>query len=111
MTKLLVIEMKGKTYRLLDIDSKDIYRVFQRDFDSVDFIVGSLFEVSNMKTSGTLIMSFDVVNETLGDSTKPRVELCIDEYKIGDLVDGVPILNFGKKYAKAGKKVAYAYFR
>jgi len=108
--KLLILEKKGYSFRLLDIESRKTYRALSRNFNII-FTVGSLLEVDEVSVSGDLIEAFNLITETVGDSTKPRVELCIDDYKVGDIFEGVPILTLGKSYAKAGKKVAYAYFK
>lgn len=109
MERLLVRELKGATYRLLDLNTNKEIRAFERDFPEVDFIVGTLFECE-YKNSGCL-SEFTVINEILGDNSKERVELPIKKYSIGDVFEGVPILNFGRAYAKKGEKVAYAYFK
>lgn len=112
--KFLVKEKKGYSFRLLCLETEKTYRVFQRDFKNIDFVTGSLLTVSNINDEellGDLISSFTVDNEIMGDSSKKRVEVCVDDFKIGDLIDGVPILNFGIAYAKDRKKMRYAYFK
>jgi hypothetical protein len=108
--KLLVKEYKGYTYRLIDVDTEQEMRVFSRDFKKIDFIVGNLFKC-NYVASGNLIQELDIIEEFLGDSSKTRVEICIDNFKIGDLIDNVPIFSIGTSYVKNGKKMAYAYFK
>jgi hypothetical protein len=109
MSKLLVKEKKGATYRLFDLDTEQTVRAFQRDFKDIDFIIGTLFECEY--TDNGCLNNLDVKKEILGDSQKQRVEVHTDDIKIGDLVDGVPVLNLGQKYVKDGQKMAYAYFR
>ena len=106
---LLVTEKKGSTFRLFDIKEKITYRLFQRDID-IDLTIGSLIG-GEIEVYGDLITSIKVANEVIGDSSKARVELPINDFKIGDLYEGVPILRFGSSYAKGGKKVAFAYFK
>ena len=109
MAKLLVIEKRGYTHRLLDLDKGKMIRAFQRNYSEIDFIPGTLF-ICEYEDDGHL-KNFIVEEEILGDSEKKRIEICTDELSVGDLIDGVPILNIGKKYAKNGRKMAYAYFR
>lgn len=106
---LLVTEKKGSTFRLFDIKEKITYRLFQRDVD-IDLTIGSLIECE-IEVYGDLITSIKVINEIVGDSSKARVELPINDFKVGYLYEGVPILRFGSSYAKGGKKVAFAYFK
>jgi intracellular sulfur oxidation DsrE/DsrF family protein len=58
-----------------------------------------------------LLGALSVEIEIIGDSSKERVEVCTEQVSIGDLIDGVPIVNFGAKYAIKGHKMAYAYFK
>lgn len=109
MSKLLVNEKKGATYRLIDLDTNEEIRAFQRHFENIDFIIGTLF-ICEYENIGYL-SALNVQEEILGDSKKKRIEVCVDKIKIGDLVDGIPVLSLGKKYVKEGKKMAYAYFK
>lgn len=106
--KLLIKELKGYSYRILDVETSKTFRAMKKDFD---FCVGSLLDVQDFEASGDLIIAMTIIKEIVGDTSKARVELDTEEYKIGDLYDGVPILSFGRSYAKAGKKMAYAYFK
>lgn len=106
--KLLVKELKGYSFRLVNIETQETYRAMKKEHD---LLVGSLLDVSDVDFSSDLINSMTVNNEIVGDSTKERIEVCVDEVKLGDLIDGVPVLNFGRTYAKKGKKMAYAYFK
>jgi hypothetical protein len=108
--KLLVKEKKGYSFRLLDIDTKEVYRAFQRDF-KLKFVAGSLLEISSLEHDMGMITSMKVENEVIGDSSKARIEVDTDLVKVGDLIDGVAVLNLGQVYAKKGKKMAYAYFK
>lgn len=107
MAKYLVTELKGYSFRLLDLESGKEIRAMKKEYD---LCVGSLIE-ADIEVSGGSIDSMKIISEIVGDSSKPRVELSVSDYKIGDLYEGVPILNFGKSYAKKGVKVAYAYFK
>jgi len=111
MANLLVKEKKGGTFRLLDLDTGITIRAFERDFPEVDFIVGTLFICTYEEAYLGYLGALSVEMETVGDSSKKRVEVCTEEVSIGDLIDGVPIVNFGAKYAKKGRKMAYAYFK
>lgn len=108
--ELLVKEKKGYSFRLLNTKTGETFRAFQKDFKNISFLVGSLL-TAQMEASDDLITSIEILNEVVGDSTKTRVEVEVENVKIGDLIDGVPVLNFGQVYAKKGKKVAYAYFK
>ncbi len=109
MAKLLVKEKKGASWRLKDLESGKEHRAFERDFPEIDFIPGSLF-ICEYVDRGCLA-ELKIEKEILGDSSKERVEVCVDEVKVGDLIDGIPVLNLGRRYAKGGKKMAYAYFK
>ena len=106
--KLLVQELKGHSYRLLDLDSRNYFRAMKKDYD---LTVGSILHTANEDITGDLISEMTIILEVVGDSTKARVEVCADDVKVGDLIDGVPVLNIGKTYAKQGKKMAFAYFK
>ena len=108
--KFLVLGKSGATFRLRDLETGKSFRAFGRDHPDVDFLQGTLF-IGEFETSGDLLDKMDISEEILGDSAKKPVELCTDDFKVGDLVDGVPILNFGRMYAKGGKKCAKAYFK
>lgn len=107
--KLLVKEIRGYSFRLLDLESNQTYRLMKKEAPS-DLVVGSLL-TADIETSDDLITDITILDEIIGDSSKARVEVCVDDVKIGDLIDGVPVLNLGKVYAKGGKKMAYAYFK
>jgi len=83
MQQLLVRELKGATYRLLDLELGTEIRAFQRDFENVDFIVGTLFECDY--EAGAILQTLTIHNEIIGDSEKERIELPIDDYKVGGL--------------------------
>lgn len=107
--KFIVKEIKGYSYRLINIEDNCEYRLLKRDaYDGI--VLGSLI-TANVELSGKAIMEIELLDEIVGDSSKNRVEVCTDDYKLGDLIDGVPIVNFGRSYAKNGKKMAYAYFK
>jgi len=106
--KILVTEKKGSSFRLLDLENNISYRAMQKDFKNL--FVGSLLTVSNFEAQSDLIISMTIDNEIVGDSSKKRIEVDTAVVKVGDLIDNVPVLKFGQAYAKAGKKVAYAYF-
>lgn len=108
--KLLIAEKKGYSFRLKDPQTDETYRVFARDYPEIDFVIGTLL-ICDYKASEGMIDSIIVHKEIVGDSEKAKVEVCVDDFQIGDLIDGTPILRFGKKYAKKGKKMAYAYFK
>ncbi|CAH0530720.1 hypothetical protein CTH30272_03062 [Allocatenococcus thiocycli] len=108
--KLMISEKKGYSYRLKDPKTNETFRVFARDYPEIDFIVGTLL-VCDYKASGDMIDSITVHKEIVGDSSKAKVEVCVEDFSIGDLIDGTPILKFGKQYAKKGKKMAYAFFK
>ena len=105
--KLLVKEFKGSSFRLVDINTRTTYRAMKSDFKNL--LVGSLLN-ADIESSDDLILKMTINNEVFGDSSKQRIEVCTDEVKLGDLIDGVPVLSFGKEYAKKGKRTAYAYF-
>lgn len=105
---LLVQEIKGSSFRLLDIAENKYYRAMKADFN---LCVGSLLTVDSLEVYGDLIESMSIAGEVVGDSEKARIEVDTAIVKIGDLIEGVPVLNLGKSYAKAGKKMAYAYFK
>lgn len=108
MTKLLVKELKGYTFRLLDLETYKTFRAHKNEFD---LTIGSLLTVDDIELFNDLITKMNVTSEIVGDSTKERIKVFIDEVKIGDLIDGVPILNFGQNWAEKGRKVSYAYFK
>ncbi|MDO4700689.1 MAG: hypothetical protein Q4A69_08405 [Moraxella sp.] len=107
MKTLLVKEFKGYSFRLIDVATNETYRAMKKEHD---LAVGSLLTVNELNVENDLIKSMVITNEIVGDSSKKRIEVCVDEVKLGDLIDGIPVLNFGKIYAKKGKKMAYAYF-
>ena len=107
--KILVKEKRGYSFRLLDLENNISYRAMQKDFKNL-FLVGSLLTVSNFEAQSDLIISMTIDNEIIGDSSKKRIEVDTAVVKVGDLIDNVPVLKLGQAYAKAGKKVAYAYF-
>ena len=72
--------------------------------------VGTLIYCEDVEFNGDLIESMRVVDEIIGDSTKPKLKVVVGSKKIGELVDGVPIMGFGKEWAEKGQKVCYAYF-
>lgn len=108
--RLLIAEKKGYSYRLKDPQSNETFRVFARDFPEIDFIIGTLL-ICDYEADGDMIDSITVHKEIVGDSDKAKIEVCVEDFSIGDLIDGTPILRFGKQYAKKGKKMAYAYFK
>ena len=103
MSKLLIQEKKGSTFRLFDLETKKVLRVFERDFKEIDFTVGSLLDCK-YDFRGDLIEDLKVNNEIVGDSSKARIEVNVAEVKIGDLIDGVPVLSIGKFSQKAARK-------
>jgi hypothetical protein len=113
MKKLLIKEKKGYSFRAIDIETKKTYRIFQSDFKDFKFTVGALLEVelNDENIYGDLINSMTINKEILGDSTKAKIKVNADTTKIGDLIDGVPILNFGTIWSEKGCKLAYAYFK
>jgi len=106
--KILVTEKKGSSFRLLDLENNYSYRANQKDFKNL--LVGSLLTVSNFEALSDSIISMTIDNEIVGDSSKKRIEVDTASVKVGDLIDNVPVLKLGQAYAKAGKRVAYAYF-
>lgn len=103
---LLVKEKKGYTVRLIDIENGIELRS-----DNKNLTIGSLLTAKNVEITGNFITSMNIISEIIGDSSKGRVEVDISKVKLGDLIDGVPVLGLGKTYAKSGKKMAYAYFK
>ena len=107
--RLLIAKEKGHSLRLLDLDDglKE-YRAITRD--NPDLVVGGLLLVESFETTGNLIDSMNVLMTVKGDVSKERVEIDVKETRIGDLIDGVPILSMGKRFYKKGREKAYAYF-
>lgn len=108
-SKLLVKEVKGYSYRLLDLELGETFRLHRSEAKKLNLTVGSLL-TCDYETSGSAISDLKIHHEVIGDSSKKRVEVDTTEVSVGDLIDGVPVLNLGTVYAKAGKKMAYAYF-
>lgn len=108
-TKLLVKEIKGYSFRLLNLNNGKSYRALSREFK--DMVVGELLTVINFDPLSELIEELEIIAITAPDSSKGRVAVSLDQFQIGDLVDGVPILNLGKRFYKDGDLRAYAYFK
>lgn len=110
--KLLVKGKTGYTFRLLDIEVNKEYRVFQRDFKGIEFTAGSLLDVdlSVNDIDGDLITNMTITSEIIGDQTKAKVKVDVS-IKLGDLVDGVPVLRLGSSWAEKGQKVRNAFFK
>lgn len=107
--KFVVKERKGASFRLIESLTESEYRLHYSDMPD-DLFVGCMV-VAKVKVQGKLITDIKPLQIVVGDSTKERVEVCREEYQVGDLIDGVPIMSFGKVYAKQGKKMCFAYFR
>ncbi len=110
--KLLVKGINNGSYRLLDIEEKKEYRVFQRDFKEIEFIAGSLLDVdlSDDDIDGDLITNMTITSEIVGDQTKAKVKVDAS-IKLGSLIDGVPVLRLGPSWAEKGQKVRNAFFK
>ena len=106
--KLLVVQKKGYSFRLLDLATEKTYRAISSRFS--DLAVGGLLLVDQIEIVGDLIESMNVLLTVRGDSKKKKTSTVFGKYALGDLIDGVPILRFGSPYYSNGKKLIYAYF-
>lgn len=108
MTKLLVQQLKGYSFRLLNLEDGQIYRALRQEFP--DLTPGELLTVTSFETSGDLVEELEVVSITAPNTSKKRIKVSLSEFKVGDLVDGAPILGLGQSFYEDGEKKAYAYF-
>ncbi len=101
----VVVEKKGYTMRL------KVLGTFENLRTKNDVTVGSLVTIDASKINGDLIETGGILSEEIGDTSQDRIEVCIDDYNIGDKINDAYILRFGISYTKKGKKMAYAYFQ
>lgn len=104
----LVERLRGSSYRLKDIETLKRYRALESEYPGL--IEGMLLIANNVETEHTLITSMSVAFVVTGDHEKERVKVSRKEFSIGDLIDGVPILRFGRSFYENKEKMAYAYF-
>lgn len=106
--KLLVQKLKGYSFRLLDIDSGSILRALVRKYPSL--AIGELLLVEDLVLKGDLIEKMNIFFCVKGDHRKERKPISFDTTKVGDLIDGVPVLHIGQAFYVNDEKKAYAYF-
>lgn len=107
--RFLVTNFRGSSFRLLDLDTKEQFRALESMFP--DMVPGTLLRATNVATEDTLITRLEVEVAVVGDASKPRQVVETKKTRIGDLVDGVPVMRLGPVFYDKGVKKAYAYFK
>lgn len=117
--KLLILGKKGYTFRLLMLNNqyenpeKNItFRIKESELNKYNLVSGALITVKStcLPSNNLLIDKLELVGVVGGDTKKQRVLVISENYKIGDLIDEIPIMRFGKPFSQSGKNVRYAYF-
>lgn len=117
--KLLILGKKGYTFRLLMLNNqyenpeKNItFRIKESELNKYNLGSGALITVKStcLPSNNLLIDKLELVGVVGGDTKKQRVLVISENYKIGDLIDEIPIMRFGKPFSQSGKNVRYAYF-
>ena len=110
--KLLITAKKGSSWRMLDLDSRDMLRLMNNEIPhDFDVMKGSILICNYEKEGNDLICDLKIADEIIATIEKKKEIVENGKVRVGDVFEGAIIQNLGKCFPKNGKKVQYAYFK
>lgn len=114
VVKFLVKQKKSAFFYADELNTSSSVDI-ESDYITADLLPNSIVELEGVYTGkkglySNAFRASRIVSETYAQTDKPRIEVECGVVKIGDLIDGAPVMAFGQPFVKKGKKVCYAYF-